>query len=292
MKGPAGMPRQPGDDLGMLVAAVVVEDHVDHLAGRYGGLDGAQEAQELLVPVALHATAEDRAVEDVESSEQGGDAVAEIIVGHGAGLAWFDRQTGLGPIQGLNLAFLIDREHQAVRRRLDVQADDVLELGGKLGIVERLKVRMRWGCNRCTAQIRCTERREIAAVLAMARPVQWVASPGDSVQVSATTRCTVASSRRGLPGLRVASRSRPSTPASAKRRCQRQTAGRPTAARRAISATVSRSAEPRTIRARATCFWARLRSATIASKRARSVAETQGQTTCAIQPISHICRPM
>ena len=139
VKGPAGMPRQPGDDLGMLVAAVVIEDHVDHLAGRNGGLDGAQEAQELLVPVTLHATAEHRAVEDVKGSEQGGDAVAEIIVGHGAGLAWFDRQTGLGPIQGLNLAFLIDREHQAVRRRLDVQADDVLEFGGKLGIVGALE---------------------------------------------------------------------------------------------------------------------------------------------------------
>jgi hypothetical protein len=32
------------------------------------------------------------------------------------------------------------------------------------------------------------------------------------------------------------------------------------------------------IRARATCFWARLRSATIACKRARSSAETTGHT--------------
>jgi hypothetical protein len=46
---------------------------------------------------------------------------------------------GPGPIQGLNLALLIDREHQAVGRRLDVQADDGLELGGKLGIVRALE---------------------------------------------------------------------------------------------------------------------------------------------------------
>ncbi len=54
-------------------------------------------------------------------------------------LARLDRQTGLGPVQGLDLAFLIDREHQAVGRRLDVQADDVLELGGKFGIVGALE---------------------------------------------------------------------------------------------------------------------------------------------------------
>jgi hypothetical protein len=52
---------------------------------------------------------------------------------------------------------------------------------------------------------------------------------------------------------------------------------RPTPARRATSATLSRAAAPRMIRARATCFWARLRSATIASRRARSSAETNGQ---------------
>jgi hypothetical protein len=40
---------------------------------------------------------------------------------------------------------------------------------------------------------------------------------------------------------------------------------------------VGRSADARMIRARSTCFWAR-RSATIASKRARSSAETNGQT--------------
>ena len=36
------------------------------------------------------------------------------------------------------------------------------------------------------------------------------------------------------------------------------------------------------IRARAACFCGRLRSARIAAKRARSSAETKGQTVCAI----------
>ena len=48
--------------------------------------------------------------------------------------------------------------------------------------------------------------------LAIARPVHCVASPGCSVQVSATTWRTVASPGGALPGLRAASRNRPSTP--------------------------------------------------------------------------------
>ena len=54
---------------------------MDHLAGRYRALDGAQEAQELLMPVALHAAAEHRALEHVEGGEQGGGAVPAALVG-------------------------------------------------------------------------------------------------------------------------------------------------------------------------------------------------------------------
>lgn len=41
------------------------------------------------------------------------------------------------------------------------------------------------------------------------RPVQWVASPGGSAQVSAVTRCTVASGVRRLPGFLVLSCKKP-----------------------------------------------------------------------------------
>jgi hypothetical protein len=60
----------------------------------------------------------------------------------------------------------------------------------------------------------------------LARPVQWVASCGGVVQVSATTRAVMSAAIGVLPGLRVLSRSRPSTPLSAKRCCQRHTVGR------------------------------------------------------------------
>src|SRR6202034_4316928 len=46
------MPTEPGANFGMLVGGVVVEDEVDDLGGRNGGLDGVEEANELLVAVA------------------------------------------------------------------------------------------------------------------------------------------------------------------------------------------------------------------------------------------------
>ena len=87
----------------------------------------------------------------------------------------------------------------------------------------------RCGWSLCASQMRCTDRREMSAALAIARPVQCVASCGGSAQVSATTGAIVSAAIGDLPGLRVLSRRRPSTPASAKRCCQRQTIGRRTA---------------------------------------------------------------
>ena len=114
--------------------------------------------------------------------------------------------------------------------------------------------------------------------LAIARPVHWVASPGGSAQIGLTTRRTIASPKGALPGLRVASRSSPAIRASAKRRCQRQTAGRPTPARRATAATFSRSAEPQKDPSPRHVLLGAVAIATIASRRARSSAETRGQT--------------
>ena len=74
-------------------------------------------------------------------------------------------------------------------------------LAANSGSVERLKVRRRCGCRSCVCQMRCTERKEIPAVFAIARPVQWVASPGGSEQVRVTTRRTIRVAQGRLPGL-------------------------------------------------------------------------------------------
>jgi hypothetical protein len=84
--------------LGVLVGGVVVEDGVDDLAGRDLALNGVQEADELLVPVALHTSADDLAFQHVERGEQGGHTVTLVVVGHGPGPALLERQAGLGAI--------------------------------------------------------------------------------------------------------------------------------------------------------------------------------------------------
>ena len=82
VEGEALVAAEPGAHLGMLVGGVVVEDHMDALAGRDIGLDGVEEADELLVAVALHAAPDDLALEHVEGGEQGGRAMPLVVVGH------------------------------------------------------------------------------------------------------------------------------------------------------------------------------------------------------------------
>ena len=58
--------------------------------------------------VALHAAADDRAVEHVEGGEQRGRAVALVVVGHGPGPPLLHRQARLGAVERLDLALLVD----------------------------------------------------------------------------------------------------------------------------------------------------------------------------------------
>jgi hypothetical protein len=58
------MSAQPFDHLGVLVGGVVVDDGVNRLASRDLALDGVEEADELLMSVALRAAADDITHED------------------------------------------------------------------------------------------------------------------------------------------------------------------------------------------------------------------------------------
>ena len=89
--------------LGMLVGGIVVEDDVNDLADRRLGLDGVEEADELLMAVPLHAAADDIALDDVEGGEQGGRTMPLVVMGHRAGAPFLDRQPGLGAVERLDL---------------------------------------------------------------------------------------------------------------------------------------------------------------------------------------------
>ncbi len=78
-------------------------------------------------------------LQHVQGGEQGGHAVALVIVGHGSGPTLLHRQARLGTVQGLDLRLLVDAEHHGMGGRIDIETDDVADLGGELRIVGQLE---------------------------------------------------------------------------------------------------------------------------------------------------------
>jgi len=124
----------------------------------------------------------------------------------------------------------------------------------------------------CAFQMPCTVETARPAALAIARAVQCVASCGGGFSVIETTFAARSSGTGGLPGGRVLSRSRPSTPSAMNRSCQRQTVvfAVPVAAMMAFVPTPS--AVGSTIRQRQTCFCDVLWSVAMDSRRRRSAS--------------------
>ena len=131
----SGMLFDPFEDFGMLVSGIVVDNDVDRFLLGHFCIDDVEEADELLMTMTLHTLADDLAFKHIERGEQRGNAVTLVVVGHGASASLFHRQPRLGAVQRLDLTFLIDPEHDGVVGRIDVQPDDLLELGRELRIV-------------------------------------------------------------------------------------------------------------------------------------------------------------
>ena len=260
--------------LGMLVGGVVVDDGVDAFPCRDLRLDGVEEADEFLMPVALHVAADDGAVEHVERGEQRRRAVALVVVGHRSGAARLHRQSRLGAVERLDLALLVDREDDGMGGRIDVEADDVLEFLGELRVVRQLE--------RPDAMRRELVRLQDALHRAQADPGRLGQHPAGPVGCFSRRRperqidhpLHGAGGSGGLPGLRVLSRGSPSTPSAMKRACHVHTTGFDLPERRMISAVPQPSAVARIMFARHTCFCGALRSETIASSRWRSSGVT------------------
>ena len=147
-----------------------------------------------------------------------------IVVGHRPAAPRLQGQARLGAVERLDLRLLINAEHHRVRRRVDVEPDDVAQLGDEFRIARELELPHPMRLEPVSAPdtlIRCTEERLIPAALAMAAPVQWVVSPGGSVWVSATTRSATAGGSGATRDRRVLSRNNPSTPSCMNRSCRR-----------------------------------------------------------------------
>src|SRR5205814_9303970 len=114
---------------GMLVGGIVVDDDMDRLFLGHSGLDDVQKPDELLMAMALHALANNLALKDIERREQGGDAMALVIMGYGASAPLLHRQTRLSTIKRLNLALFVILQDYGLCGRVDIETDGLLQFG-------------------------------------------------------------------------------------------------------------------------------------------------------------------
>jgi hypothetical protein len=88
----------------------------------------------------LHVLPDDRAVKYVHGGEQRRRAVAHVVVGHRSGTAFLDRLPWLRPVERLDPAFLVEAEHDGARRRIDIEPDDMAQLGDELRVIRKLEL--------------------------------------------------------------------------------------------------------------------------------------------------------
>ena len=69
-----------------------------------------------------------------------GGAIALVVVCHGPGAPLLDGQARLGAVEGLDLALLVNRKHQGFVGRVQIKADDILDLGDEVWVVGDLEV--------------------------------------------------------------------------------------------------------------------------------------------------------
>ena len=61
-------------------------------------------------------------------------------MGHGSGAALLERQAGLHSVERLDLAFFVDAEHDGVRRRINIEPDDVAQFVDELRVLGQLEL--------------------------------------------------------------------------------------------------------------------------------------------------------
>ena len=126
---------EPSFNLGMLVHALVVHDHMDVQLLRRGGVDGAQKSQELLMAVAQLALDDHRTVHDIQRRKQRRRAVP-------LGIVRPPRHTATPSsayVPGLGIGFLIDAEHQSILGWIQIQPHRVAQLLNEEGVSGQLE---------------------------------------------------------------------------------------------------------------------------------------------------------
>ena len=144
------MPCQPGLDLSAPVGGAVVNDRMDQSARRHLAFDGIEEADELRVPVSLHA-ATDHVLFSMFNAAKNVVVHGVCSRGHGAAAAGFSGSPGWVRSSAWTGSSLI--ESTTAWRRNPEKADENRYSRSDGGLCERLKLRTGCGWS-CAAQMR------------------------------------------------------------------------------------------------------------------------------------------
>ena len=97
-------------------------------------VDEVQEPPELFSAVTRREIRDDIAGGDVERRVQVGGAVADVVMGPPLGRSWQQRKHWRGAIQCLDLALLVDTQHDCRVGRVHIQTHDITDLIDELRI--------------------------------------------------------------------------------------------------------------------------------------------------------------
>src|ERR1700676_461259 len=96
------------------MSSIVVHDQMQRHLARELLVQRTQEAEKLLMSMALIALSDHLSLQGVQRRESSCSSIAFVVMGHGSATAFFERQAGLGPIQRLYLTLLVYTQHDCL----------------------------------------------------------------------------------------------------------------------------------------------------------------------------------
>jgi hypothetical protein len=134
-----GMLFQPCLDLGMIVRAIVVQDHMDREALGSCTVYLPQKLPEFDVAMPRITRADDLSLQHIQRREQARGAVALVIVRHRPAATFLHRQAGLRPVQRLYLRLLIHTQNNGLVRWVQVYSHHIRQLFNKPFVLGELE---------------------------------------------------------------------------------------------------------------------------------------------------------
>src|SRR6185436_16630397 len=135
----ARMLGQPRLHLGGLVRPIVIEHEMHREVSKHGSIDPLQKANELFRPMPRLAFADDESALHVEGCEQRGGPMTLVVVRHRCGPTALQRQARLRAVKGLDLALLVDAQHQRPIWWAHIEANDIRDLLLEVRVVRYLE---------------------------------------------------------------------------------------------------------------------------------------------------------